>query len=527
MIVDSKNRRVLINARDPDAVAELIPVSNILTVRGRRVVSVPHELDVVKVLRNMGVSVPSPALFYYSWPGRFCPTRTQRSTVDLLSTCSRGYCLNEIGTGKTMAMLWLWDYLRGEKKTKRLLVIAPLSTLERTWADELFIHMPHLSYKVLYGTRDTRLKLLNDPERPDVYIVNHDGVRVIGEAIALRDDIDAILIDELSQCARNAKTETWKALKRLVWQPHVKYAWGMTGTPTPNAPTDAWAQARLITPDTVPKYFGRFRDAVMRKVSQFRWVPRENAVEVVHDVLQPAVRFTREDTFDLPPTIYETRTAELSPEQARAYKAMQSRLEMEFEGEQAIAVNAAVKVFKLVQIASGAVYSIDGETIDLPADKRIKVVKEVIESAEGKVIVYVPFISALLKVATALSMWFPVETIYSSVKKLDRDRIFHEFQHGNRLKVLVAQPGAMSHGLNLTAANVIVWYAPIHSHDIYEQANGRITRGGQTRAQLIINIEGSPIERRIYKALREKKKIQDALLEEVNATTLDNCKLAI
>ena len=83
------------------------------------------------------------------------------------------------------------------------------------------------------------------------------------------------------------------------------------------------------------------------------------------------------------------------------------------------------------------------------------------------------------------------------------------------MRVLVAQPGAMSHGLTLTAANTIVWFAPITSNETYLQANARITRPGQKVNQLIVMIEGTVMERRYYQRLKDKQKVQGLFIEMV------------
>jgi SNF2 family DNA or RNA helicase len=71
----------------------------------------------------------------------------------------------------------------------------------------------------------------------------------------------------------------------------------------------------------------------------------------------------------------------------------------------------------------------------------------------------------------------------------------------------------MSHGLTLTAASTIVWFAPVTSNEIYQQANARITRPGQKHNQLIVNIDASEVERRIYTRLQKKQSMQGLLLE--------------
>jgi SNF2 family DNA or RNA helicase len=129
----------------------------------------------------------------------------------------------------------------------------------------------------------------------------------------------------------------------------------------------------------------------------------------------------------------------------------------------------------------------------------------------------VPYVSSVNMVAEQLRKDFTVEVIHGGVKKDERDRIFGAFQKGKDLKCLVAQPAAMSHGLTLTAASTIVWYSCVTSNEVFEQANGRINRPGQKMNNFIIMLEGTPVEKRIYKRLQTKQKMQGALLDEIKA----------
>ena len=131
---------------------------------------------------------------------------------------------------------------------------------------------------------------------------------------------------------------------------------------------------------------------------------------------------------------------------------------------------------------------------------------------------FVPYVSSVKMVADELRKDFTVETIYGRVKKSERDRIFGEFQRGKRLRVIVAQPGAMSHGLTLTAASTIIWYSCVTSNEIFEQANGRINRPGQKMNNFVIMLEGTKVEKRIYSRLKNKQKMQGALLDEIKAS---------
>ena len=514
MLVSKKHRKVVLNLRNPGRVTEIIPTAKPFEYKGRTLVAVPHKLDEVRVLRNIGIEVPGPMRHYYDWPGMYKPFTHQLETADFLTLNPRAYCLNDMGTGKTLSVLWAYDFLkRNGYITGALLVIGPLSTLERTWADEVFRHFTHLNVAVLHGTAERRMKLLE--QGADIYVINHDGIKSkpILDALEARvksGEIAVVVPDELASF-RNTSTERWKALNRLV-KP-AQYVWGLTGTPIPNEPTDAYGQCRLITPHTVPKYFGAFRDAVMKQFGPYKWVSREGALDHVFSVMQPAVRFNRKDCIDLPPTTYQTQQVELTQEQKVAYKQMFTKLKADFAQGQLTAANEAVAQGKLLQIVCGVAYGADGEDIEIPAQPRIDLVREIIEQSQGKVIVFVPFRGALNYLAEAVRKDYTVEVVHGGVSKTDRDRIFGAFQREKEPRVLVAQPGTMSHGLTLTAASTIIWFAPITSNEIYEQACARIVRPGQKLNTLIVHIEGSDLERRMYDRLQKRGSTQGVLLK--------------
>jgi SNF2 family DNA or RNA helicase len=510
MIIHEPTKKIVLNLGNPDRVTTVIPSARVIELNGIKLVAVPHRLDEVRVLHNMGIDAPSPIAHYYQWPGRFKPFEAQLATASFLTLNPKAFVLNDLGTGKTLSALWAFDYLRSQGLAKRMLVVSPLSTLERAWADEIFGNFPHLSYNVLYGPREKRAALLE--LEADIYLINHDGMKVILPQLLEREDIDTLVVDEIATF-RNQSTDRWKTLKKV--SAGKERVWGLTGTPTPNAPTDAWAQCRIICPERVPTYFGKFRDMVMRQQGPFKWEVRKGAETTVAGVMQPSVRFTRDQCVDLPPVMYETREVSMTKDQEHAYKEMVDKLKIEIQQQQVTAVNEAVKLSKLLQIACGVVYDSNGQEVAIPCPPRIDVVKEIIEEAGTKVIVFVPFKSALGYVQQELSKDFTTAVISGDVPKAARDQIFSAFQRAKAPRVLIAQPAAMSHGLTLTAASTIIWYAPVTSNEIYEQANGRITRPGQKHSQLIVNIEGTQVERRMYKRLRDKGKMQGLLLDLV------------
>jgi SNF2 family DNA or RNA helicase len=520
MIIRKDKRALILKLRNPSRVTTVVPTAKLVTHEGETLVAVPHRPDEVKVLRNLGFNPPDPMEYYYKWPGRFKPFAAQIETANFLSMHDRAFCLNSMGLGKTVTSLWAYDFMRDCKMVKKALIVCPLSTMERTWADEIFKAFPHLDATVVYGTRERRKKLL--AQNSDLYIINTDGIKTIEEDLASRTDIDLVIVDEIAMF-RNAGTERWKTLNNICNKQTHRRVWGLTGAPTPHEPTDAWAQCRIVVPASpdVPKYFGKFRDMVMKQLTQFKWVPRADAVDTVKHMMQPSVRFALDDCIDLPEQTFTTRDVEMTKEQKEAYKDMLDKLIMEYQGGEVLAVNEAVKANKLVQIACGVAYGKDGEYIHIPNKPRIDVLKELIEESEGKVLVFVPLTGVLENLVDELKDDWDVASVHGATSKHERDQIFGEFQKTDRIRVIVANPSTMSHGLTLTAATTIIWYAPIHSNDVYEQACARVRRPGQTRTTVIAHIAGSDIERRIYKRLQAKQKLQGSLLEIMKGIETD------
>ena len=513
MLVVEKAKALALKLDYPARVLETIPTAKVLR---PNIVVAPHRLDEVRVLRNLGFEAPSPILHYYDWPGKFRPYEHQKDTAAFLTINQRALVLNEIGTGKTQSALWAADYLIQTGQIKKILVVSPLSTLERVWGDAIFFGFPNRKAVVLHGTADRRRKLLNT--EADFYIINHDGFPIISEITMGM--FDLVIVDEAA-VLRNHSTQRYKVLRKWMDKNPETRLWLMTGTPTPNDPTDAWTLARLVRSPYVPDSFTAFRDQVMMKVGMYKWMPRPNSMEVVKNVLHPAVRYTRDECFDLPDTVVQTRKVELTADQKKHYQAMIRHLitESNTEAGTITAVNEAVKMQKLVQIACGVAYDDDGANVELDCSPRVNIVKELIEEAGEKVIVFVPLTGTLKMLERELSKHWTVGVVNGSVSSNKRNEIFHNFQNEQDPRVLIAHPETMAHGLTLTSASTVIWYGPITSNEQYVQANGRIERIGKRHVSNVIHIEGTDLEHMMYKRLANKQKLQGLLLDLIQQET--------
>lgn len=410
-------------------------------------------------------------------------------------------------TRKTLSTLWAMDYLQKKRIVGKTLIVAPLSTLERVWGDHLFFNFPRKRFAVLHGSAKKRLELLDKDY--DAYIINHDGLGIIAEELGRRTDINLIIIDELA-VYRGSQTNRWKVMKKLVTPERM--CWGLTGTPTPNEPTDAYGQMKIIKPENYTGHFTRFKNDVMAQIGPFKWVPRKGSEDIVKRVLSPSIRFTRDVVTDMEPTLIE-RHAEMSEQQKHHFNKLLREAATEIDGTQINAVNAAVLIQKLVQAGSGVVYGSKGEVVELDFGPRLKVLEELIEENEEKVLVFVPFTGVLDALARELSKKWSVAVVDGGVSSHARNKIFYDFQNAKSPHIIVAHPGTMAHGLELTAASLIIWYAPCNRNETYEQACARIDGGGQKVKIDIAHISASATERRIYSVLREKGRLQQVVLE--------------
>ena len=299
---------------------------------------------------------------------------------------------------------------------------------------------------------------------------------------------DLIIVDEATHY-KNAQTTRWKTLNKLLTDD--TWLWMMTGTPAAQSPVDAYGLAKMVNKNLVPRFFGSFKDQVMSRVSQFRWVIKPAATEIVFNSLQPAIRFTKEECLDLPPMVYAKREVELTNQQKKYYLQIKNKMVMEVTGAEVTAMNAAVSLSKLLQISSGAVYTDAGDVLEFDIRNRYKVLREVIDESSQKILVFVPFKHAINILTEKLRAdGITTEVIQGSVSAPKRTEIFRTFQ----------------------TTNTIVWWGPTSSLETYDQANARVHRSGQKHKSTVIQLQGSAAEKHVYRLLDKRINVHADLI---------------
>ncbi|MHB0978447.1 MAG: DEAD/DEAH box helicase [Minisyncoccota bacterium] len=421
----------------------------------------------------------------------------------------RNGCIFASGnTGKSRSTLWAIDYLMSAGMVKRALIVAPLSILRCAWESDLFCTAMTRTVGIAVGEAKKRKMIISSD--CEICIINHDGL-----TSSLKDlkaaEFDLIVIDECTS-VQNTMTHRWKALNSLV-KPDT-YLWMLTGTPAANSPLQAYGLAKLVQPDSVPRFFTGWKDKTMNKLSMFTFVPKITAKDEVYRALQPAIRFAKKDCVELPPITYMEREFEMDAVQAKYYKEMKSQLLMFAAQRQITAVNSGVLMGKLLQIASGAVYSDDGSIIDFKANRRLQEMTDVINECGEKVLVFAQYRHTIRLISEHLqAAGIDCATIDGDTSQADRKLYIDKFQNTPELKVLVLQPKVTAHGITLTAASTIVWFTPVSSLETWLQANARIDRIGQVNKMSVVKLIGSPIERKVYKVLETRGAAQTDLLE--------------
>ena len=507
MLVIPEMRRIVINSSENAAVASAIPHAKQFTHAGENMLAMPYGVDESMVLKNLGFSVPAPITQYYTWPARFTAMDHQKETAAFLTMHKRALCLNAPGTGKSISSIWAADFLLDEGVAKKILIVAPLSTLKVVWGRELKHHLPHRSFVVCTGTSAKRKQLLETPGVQYV-IINHDGFTNMQSELT---DFDVVIYDEAT-ALKSPSSQRYKIFAKWMAK-HQPWLWMLTGTPISQTPADAWTLARLVDSPNCPKSFTSFKDLVMQKVTTFKWTPRHDALETCRRVLQPSIRFSLDECKDLPQTNFVGRKTTLTKQQEKAFKEMKDKAVTVFAAGEVTAANTAVMLSKLLQISCGVVYG-ETSTIAIDASDRYNTLTDLLTEIGDKAIIFVPLkgVQSWLQ-AKLTADGFDVAMVNGDTSKKDRDQIFNDFHHTDRPQILLAHPKVAAHGLTLTRAKDIIWFAPIYSLEQYEQANARIRRLTTTGKTNVWHIWATAFEAELYRRLRAK---QNTLAEFLN-----------
>lgn len=471
--------------------------------------------------------VLSRAIADYHWPGQFRPMLHQKRVVNFLTTNRRGFCLAGMGTGKTAAAIWSVDYLRTLGMSNRVLVVCPKSIMHSAWEDDLRAILPDDQYQILTGSRNVRAQMLKSNAR--WFIINFDGIKVVMDDL-LAMGIEHVIIDE-STAFKTISTARWKAMRKLV--PPSVWCWGMTGTPYPQGPEDAYGQSKLVSPENAPRTLTHWRMETMYRINRNIYKPKPDWQAKAADIMQPCIYISKEEAaLNLPPKVEQFWEVAQTEDQKRRLKELRKNFVAQIdEGLQITAANAAVLYGKVQQVFCGHVKADNGNVVHLDNGPREAEMLNIIERTRneadlsvangkpvGKTLVFVPYKAAGEHLQRVIkNAGYSVEYICGDTSGSDRADILRRFQTMADPQVIVANPRTFSHGITATAASSIVWFSAPSSTETFLQANDRIDRPGQTQHMNVFYLYAEDKERQYYVNLLNNNENQNIALQMLKA----------
>lgn len=431
----------------------------------------------------------------------------QRKTAAFMTLFPRAYILSEPRTGKTGATIIALDYLqRINAITGGVLIITTLTTIHGVWKENILSTIPHTKVQVVHGKN--RIKSLE--KTADFYITNYDSIRMSEKDFtkAIKEGrINAIVIDEITHVG-NSASKRHKAIYNLCNMCGLKYVWGLTGSPADN-PEMVFGMCRTINPERLPC---TTKDAWINLTtyqsgpkSYIRTVAR-GASEIIHNVMQPAIRFAKKDILDLPSVTTQTRTCALSANQT----AMRNELKTEAialleSGERITAVNGGVLMNKLMQVALGVVRDDNKEPIVLAHKERTQAILEAIEETNRKVVIFCGYTAGIRILIDEISnAGYTCDMVDGSVTGNKRAQILHNFQYMKDPHVLVCHPTTTAMGVELSAADTMIFNGvPLTGAFVYAQSIERLSSAKQTADNInIIHIVSTEEEKKAIENLQ-------------------------
>ena len=417
----------------------------------------------------------------------------------------------DMGLGKTVIALSAIKDLIKENKVNRVLVIAPLRVAKNTWPSEIekWDHLTDLSYSIIVGTEKERKDALK--KKADIYIINRENVEWLISKSGFYFDFDMVVVDELSSF-KSWSSKRFKALLRV--RPRIQRIVGLTGTPSSNGLMDLWAQFRILDlGQRLGKFITEYRNKYFLPDKRnanviFSWKLRPFAEESIYERISDiTISMKAIDYLKMPDLIFNEVKVELEGKERKVYDQLKQDMIVSVEDTEIDAVNAATLSNKLLQMANGSIYDEDKNVIHIH-DKKLDALEDLIEQANGKPVL--------------VAYWFKHD-LDKIKRRFDAVQITTNFdiQNWNEGKIPLGliQPQSIGMGINLqTGGSILVWYGLTWSLELYEQTNARLWRQGQKENVVVHHIiTKNTIDESVMLALRNKEKVQNALIDAVKA----------
>ncbi|MER6520058.1 DEAD/DEAH box helicase [Streptomyces sp. NPDC001553] len=345
-----------------------------------------------------------------------------------------------------------------------------------------------------------------------------------------------VIIDE-SQGFKSHDSQRFLALAKV--RPAMNRLIELTGTPTPAGLHDLWSQAYLLDQgrtlgQNITVYRNRWfmPKMVPGTTTPAKWISTPNAEAEIHQAISHLVMSAQNTSLQLPPLSIQDVNVTLPPDLLQAYKDFKRDLVLDIvqtytddDGkltqsvESIVAVNQAVLTSKLMQFASGTLYTADPDDpttkgrYEVIHDKKIEMTEYLVRNNGGEpVLIAYHFKSDKEQLLTRL------RKAGVDAQAFDGSRDMVRRWNAKQIPAMLLHPAAAGHGLNLQhGGSTMIWYTLPFSLEHYLQTNGRLLRTGQTKPVTIHRLiaKGTQDER-MPSVLAGKQQVQDDLIKAVS-----------
>ena len=423
----------------------------------------------------------------------------------------------DMGLGKTVITLSAINELKYNRfEVCKVLVIAPKKVAEATWQTEAgkWEHTKHLRFSTVLGGQQKRIRAVNTPA--DIYVINRDNVKWLVDYYRNAWPFDTVVIDEASSF-KSHQAQRWKALKSV--RPHMKRIIELTGTPSPHSLIDLWAQVFLLDRgERLGKTIGGFRERYFNPDKRdatrvFTYKPKDGAEDTVKNLLSDiCISMKADDYLDLPDVITEPIPVKLDEKAQRAYTQLERDMLLPIDDQTIDAGTAAVLTNKLLQLCNGAVYDGDRNVAEIHKCK-LEAFTELIEALDGQhALVFYNFQHDKDRILKALEKYKLKVKVYTGAQ----DEV--DWNAG-KIDILLAHPASCAYGLNLQqGGHHAIWFGLNWSLELFQQANKRLHRQGQTQPVIIheLVVQGG-VDEDVVAALGSKADAQETLMQSLKA----------
>jgi len=420
----------------------------------------------------------------------------QDEAADFLYSNDRAMVLAPVGAGKTAITLTAMHAMLTDGYASRFLVLAPLRVAQSVWPVEAAKWTPSRRVAVAVGSPARRLSAIHDDA--SIVVTNYDTLQWLAEQDL---NFDAVVFDELTRL-KNPSGKRFKALSTVIDPMQIR--WGLTGSFTSNGLEDVFGQCKIVD----QRMLGRSKGAFLQQY--FHCINRDFGDYVaLPGSLEAVMQRIRPWTYVLEPGEYRDRLPPLNTVPIELtmpmddYRAMKREMALIYPNAEVIAANAAAVTSKLQQLASGFVYDTERQTVWTSSHKLDAVEDLHAENQRAPMLVWYQYKAEL----AALKARFP------RLQTLDNDDSILRWNAG-QIEMLAVHPAAAGHGLNLQGQSRMVWMSLPWSLELYEQAIGRLHRGGQTREvwNYVLQTQDT-IDETILNALQDKRELASLALE--------------